>query len=123
MYLPQNPVLLSGHITDIYKHNILNQLTTEINLNLDSFTDIGENNKFISGGEAQKIALLKLLLENNKKIFILDELTAAIDIDSEIKLCTQLKQYLSNKTVIIITHRKPLLNICDEIISLDEKSS
>ena len=69
----------------------------------------------LSGGELQKLAFIKLLLEQ-KQIYIFDEPTSALDLESEEKMITMLRKYLKNRTCIIITHRKAILNICDKII-------
>lgn len=76
---------------------------------------IGENKISLSGGELQKLAFIKLLLEQ-KQIYIFDEPTSALDLESEEKMITMLRKYLKNRTCIIITHRKAILNICDKII-------
>lgn len=123
-YLIQNPTLMSGDISnifDFYNKKSLSQEAESIGIVLDKISKVGENSNFVSGGEIQKISLLRLLLQDNKNIYILDEPTSAVDIENEIKICNKLKQVLKGKTVIIITHRPAILDICDEIINLDEK--
>lgn len=66
----------------------------------------------------QKLAFIRLLLEQ-KQIYILDEPTSALDLESEKKMIIMIEKYLKNKTCIIITHRKAILNICDKIIKLE----
>lgn len=78
---------------------------------------IGENKISLSGGELQKIAFIRLLLQD-KRIFIMDEPTSALDLDSEKRVIELIESMLSEKTCIIITHRKPLLEICNKIIEL-----
>ena len=78
---------------------------------------IGENKISLSGGEIQKIAFIRLLLQD-KRIFIMDEPTSALDLDSEKRVIELIESMLSEKTCIIITHRKPLLEICNKIIEL-----
>ncbi|MEF9992469.1 MAG: ABC transporter ATP-binding protein [Romboutsia sp.] len=123
-YLIQNPTLMSGDISnifDFYNSNNLSKEAESIGIVLDKISKVGENSNFVSGGEIQKISLLRLLLQDNKSIYILDEPTSAVDIENEIKICNKLKEVLKGKTVIIITHRPAILDICDEIINLDEK--
>ncbi len=128
-YLLQNPYMMSGNLRDILNplHNDIkdieiNEMINYFELDISKFengldTEIGENKLNISGGEAQKISLIRLFLEN-KPFYILDEPTAAIDIESEELICKKLKELLSGKTAIIITHREKILEICDEIYRL-----
>lgn len=81
-------------------------------------TMIKENNSNLSGGQVQKIALVRLFLQD-KAIYLLDEPTAAIDVYSESKICKSIKKYLNNKTALIITHREEILSICDRKILID----
>lgn len=82
-------------------------LDTEINGNLIS----------LSGGEAQKIAMVRLFCEN-KPVYILDEPTAALDMQSEEEIIELLRKFLKNKTAVIITHRKKILDICDRVVQI-----
>lgn len=93
-------------------------------LNADHFregieTVIDENNLNLSGGELQRINLIRLLIED-KPINIFDEPTAAIDFRSEKIICLNLREMLHEKTAIIITHRPMLLNICDKIFCIKD---
>ena len=80
--------------------------------------EVKENNLNISGGEAQKLALYKLYLDN-KPICVLDEPTAALDSNSEEKMIEFIKNHFKEKTVIIITHKPQILKICNRIIKLE----
>ena len=71
---------------------------------------IKENNLNISGGEAQKLALYKLYLDD-KAICILDEPTAALDLNSEGKMIEFSKHNFYGKTLFIITHKPQILEI------------
>lgn len=128
-YMLQNTFLMSGKLRDILNPLKLEKEDCEIlkmmelfELDINKFnhgldTEIGENKINISGGEAQKISLIRLFLED-KPIYILDEPTAAIDVESEEMICSRLKQLLKGKTGIIITHREKILDICDNVIQL-----
>ena len=80
---------------------------------------VGQNGAILSGGQKQKIALARALV-HNKPIIIFDEATSSLDAYSEQQfvrlMCTRLKE----KTVIVITHRKEILNKMDQIIVLEE---
>lgn len=80
-------------------------------------TQIIDNSSNLSGGEKQKIAIAKLFLEE-KSIYILDEPTSAMDLESEKRFCNVIRKYLEGKTAIIITHRPEILKICDEVLRL-----
>lgn len=87
-----------------------NKLGTGLN------TYIDENHKNISGGEFQKLALIRAFVEP-KDIYLLDEPTSAIDPESERSICEKIKEKLAGKAALIITHRPEILKICDEVIS------
>lgn len=78
---------------------------------------IGDNKISLSGGEAQKIAFIRLILQN-KQIYIMDEPTAALDTESEDKMVNLIRDVLKDKTCLIITHRPKVLEICDRTIEL-----
>lgn len=114
-YLPQKPFILTGEnlIIDKKKEEILKSFSFTIK------EEIRNSELEVSGGEKQKLALLHLLSDDEKDIFILDEPTSAIDLRSEEMVCKQIKKLLKGKTVLIITHRRNILKICDEIIDFN----
>ena len=118
-YLTQNPLLLSGETVIDYtqEKKILNKFYLKDDIK------INDNGMGISGGENQKLALVHLLNERTKDIFILDEPTASVDLKSEEVICNQIKDILRGKTVLIITHRTNVLKICDEIIDFNKIES
>lgn len=124
-FLLQDIFLESGNLGDIIKTDDEKQLEKIIkDFGLEKITldkglehNVKENSINISGGEKQRIALANLFMEN-KLIYILDEPTAAMDFLGEERICKVLKQYLENKTAIIITHRPEILKICNKILKL-----
>lgn len=66
----------------------------------------------LSTGQCQKLSLARALVKN-PSILILDEPTAALDLNMEKDIANTLKTAFEGKTVIIITHRTELLKICD----------
>ena len=82
-----------------------------------------ENVKGLSGGESQKLALAYLLSDKTKDIYILDEPTASVDLKSEEVICSQIRDALKGKTALIITHRRSILKICDEVIDFNKEVS
>jgi ABC-type multidrug transport system fused ATPase/permease subunit len=67
------------------------------------FSIIGENGKFVSGGQVQRIAIARALYKN-KPILILDEATNSIDLNTEKKIISNIKK-LNKSIFIFITHQ------------------
>lgn len=73
-------------------------------------TVIDEKASNISGGQRQRLALARALLHNSQ-IYIFDEATSNIDVESENDIMTQIAELAKSKTVILISHR--LANVVD----------
>lgn len=67
-------------------------------------TIIGERGVMLSGGQKQRMVLARALLKNSP-ILLLDECLSAVDTRTEKTILKNLKNYLEEKTVIVITHR------------------
>lgn len=80
-------------------------------------TVIGSNGVYLSGGEAQRIAIARAILKN-APIVILDEATAFADPDNEVKIQKALNELSKNKTVIMIAHRLSTVKNADCIFVL-----
>lgn len=80
-------------------------------------TDAGEQGALISGGQAQRISLARAFL-SGRKILLLDEPTSQVDIDSEERIIEAISRIGRDYTVIMVTHRKSLLNIADSVWEL-----
>jgi len=80
---------------------------------------ISERGESLSGGQRQSIAVARALL-NNPSVLILDEPSSNMDNQSELALRRQLKAVCEDRTVFIITHRMPLLELVDRLIVIDE---
>jgi ATP-binding cassette subfamily B protein len=80
---------------------------------------VGQNGAMLSGGQKQKIAFARALI-HNKPIIIFDEATSNTDAYSEQQINGLLHTRLKDKTVIIISHKKEILNEVDQIIILEE---
>jgi ATP-binding cassette subfamily C protein LapB len=79
---------------------------------------VGERGQGLSGGQRQAVALARALL-GDPSILLLDEPTAAMDIQSEAALLGRLKATLEGRTLIVITHRTSLLDLVDRVIVID----
>ena len=78
---------------------------------------VGQNGAMLSGGQKQKIALARALV-HDKPIIIFDEATSNTDAYSEQQINGLLDTRLKDKTVIVITHKKEILNKVDQIVVL-----
>ncbi|MDH3667460.1 MAG: ABC transporter ATP-binding protein/permease [Paracoccaceae bacterium] len=80
-------------------------------------TEVGEKGTKISGGQRQRIALARALV-TNPKLLILDEVTSALDPDTERAIVENIRSLAHNATVIAITHRAAMLDIADQVFEL-----
>ena len=83
------------------KVNLLDFLNTQDGLN----TKLLEKASNLSGGQAQRLALARALLKENVSIYIFDEATSNIDIESEEIIMQVIKDLAKEKTVLLISHR------------------
>lgn len=73
----------------------------------------------ISGGQKQRIGLARAFLRKTP-ILLLDEPTSRIDSLNEAALLESLKRIKDEKLIIIVSHRKSSLALCDEIIEIEQ---
>jgi ABC-type multidrug transport system fused ATPase/permease subunit len=78
----------------------------------------GEGGSSLSGGQKQRIAIARALLKN-APIICMDEPTSALDSRSEQLIHDSISSLIKNKTVVLVTHRLPLLSLMDRIFVLD----
>lgn len=94
-------------------------------VNLDIFDDldyvISEDGNNISGGQKQRLALA-INLVSNKDIYIFDEATSNIDIESEAIIMNNIKALSKHKTVIVISHRLENVVASDVIYYMEDGS-
>lgn len=57
----------------------------------------------------------------DSQILILDEATSALDINNESVIVEEVLQYTKEKTLIVLTHRMPILKYMDKIYKIDNK--
>ena len=79
-------------------------------------TVLGEGGAGLSEGQIQRLAVARALY-HDADILLLDEATSALDKDTELSLLKSLKA-MNEKTLIIVTHRKEVMDFCDRIISV-----
>ena len=81
-------------------------------------TPCSEQGGGLSEGQAQRIAIARSLLRN-RNIMLLDEVTSALDPDTERQLLRNLLAQ-QNKTVIFITHRPAVIEYCDQTLTIEK---
>lgn len=86
------------------------------------YTQINEGTSNLSGGEKQKLSILRALLKK-PDVLILDEPTSALDRQSRSNLCDYLRQHKQDMIIIVSTHDTELLQICDEVVEISGKSN
>lgn len=77
-------------------------------------TMLGERGVFVSTGQRQRINLIRGLLIRDKNVYLLDEPTSNVDIETEEKMIELIKNMLVGKTVIIVSHRMKIAEICNK---------
>ncbi len=82
-------------------------------------TVLGTGGIYLSGGEAQRIAIARTILKDSP-VIILDEATAFADPDNEVKVQKAFSSMLSGRTVIMIAHRLSSIADADRIFVLSD---
>lgn len=133
-YVPQDNFLFSNSIkynigfaleNDIPDENIYHAAkVSQVYHNIIDFpqgfdTLLGERGVTLSGGQKQRISLARAIIKN-PSIIILDDSFSAVDTHTEERILENLKDFTSNITTIIISHRISTIKSADEIIYLEE---
>ncbi len=82
-------------------------------------TVVGERGLGISGGQKQRISIARAF-HKNAPIFVLDDSTSALDVNTERVLLQNIQDNFSEKTVIITAHRFSSVVDCDEILYMKD---
>lgn len=83
-------------------------------------TLIGANGVTLSGGQRQRIALARALYKDFE-LLVMDEATAALDMETEKAVIDSIRQIKENKTLIMVTHHMSLANECDVVYRIEDK--
>lgn len=81
-------------------------------------TALGERGAGLSEGQMQRLAIARAIFSENP-VLLLDEATSALDGETEKKLLENLRN-MTDKTVIIVTHRMAALQVCDREVNFGE---
>ena len=129
-YVPQGNALFSGSVLEnisFINSNASNELIDKV-LSLSCCaefikelpnglnTQIVEQGEGLSEGQVQRIAIARALI-SDAPVLLLDEATSALDEDTEKRVLQNLKS-MQNKTVIIITHKKAALSVCNKKVKI-----
>ena len=133
-YIPQGNSLMSGTIrynllvarpdaTDEMLRRALHTAVADFVFDLADGMDtiVGERGCGLSEGQAQRIAIARGLLLTGS-ILLLDEISSALDESTERELFGRIFKACPQKTILLITHRPEVAEICDGKIFLDARS-
>ena len=82
-------------------------------------TPLAEKGGNLSGGQCQRLALARALLHDSP-VYIFDEATSNIDVESENEIMAQIHALAGRRTVILISHRLANVTACDRIYALEK---
>jgi len=78
---------------------------------------VGDRGTCVSGGQRQRIALARAIL-SDPGILILDEVTSQLDVRTEAAVLQSLREFIKNRTTILVTHRRSTAMIADRVVVL-----
>ena len=127
-FVPQGNTLMSGTIrynlqiakpdaTDEELQDVLHTAAADFVADLPEGidTELGERGSGLSEGQAQRIAIARGLLRPGP-ILLLDEISASLDEQTEHLLYTRLFDRYPQKTMIFITHRPSVSELCNDVL-------
>jgi len=130
-YVPQGNTVISGTIRDNILMGAQSASDEEVKVALELAglceildwpegleTQIGEKGTRLSAGQAQRVCLARAFVRTSR-LLILDEATSNLDIATEMQIIKSLHERMTNRTIIIITHRLEALEYCDKVFRLD----
>ena len=104
-------------IEESIKFASLNNFVNSLEFGLD--THIGSTIKQLSSGQKQRIAIARSIY-SDREILIFDEATNALDNENEKIIMKNIKDLISKKTIIIISHNQDNLKICKRLFSIQK---
>ena len=133
-YVPQGNALMNGSIREVVSFAAPEAARDEERLTralriacaedfvseLDHGADtlLGERGAGLSEGQMQRLAVARAVFSGSP-VLLLDEATSALDADTERQLLLNLRE-LTDRTVVIVSHRPAALSICDRVLTFTE---
>jgi ABC-type multidrug transport system fused ATPase/permease subunit len=131
-FVPQEPYLIDDTLLKNIAFGVDDNLidvekvkkcleTAQFNIkekNLD--VTIGEKGVQLSGGQKQRILIARALY-NDPDIIVMDEPTSSLDADTEKKIIQSINKLSKNKTILLVSHRKSVLQKCNKIFEIKNK--
>ena len=117
-----NLLALAPHATNLQMLNVLSKLGLLNELNINHYgldTIIGEHSTGLSGGQLQRIAFARILL-NPSPVVLLDEPTAKLDVQSRAYVIKAINQLKNVALVVVVTHDETLLQQADISLNTDD---
>lgn len=118
----ENFLLANKHATDEMMWEVLNKvnLAEFVSKQPDKLaTKLDENGENLSGGQRQRLILARALLRESQ-LYIFDEITSGIDIESENNILEVIKELAQEKIVFFISHRLYNVLDADQIIVIEQ---
>ena len=85
---------------------------------MDSSAPVGENGSKLSGGQVQRVSIVRALYRD-APVYLLDEATSALDSETERQLQHTIDSVLKDKTVICVAHRLSTVRNADKIVYME----
>ena len=133
-YVPQGNALMNGTIREVVSFADPKAVQDEMRLKqvlqiacaeefVSELSDgadtlLGERGTGLSEGQMQRLSIARAIFSGSP-VLLLDEATSALDADTEKQLLTNLRA-MTDKTVVIVTHRPAALTICDRVLDFTE---
>jgi len=102
---------------DVIKKSDLEDMIKNFPLGKDTL--VGERGLKLSGGQQQRLGIARALYKK-PEILILDEATGALDDESEKQILKTINSLKNKITIIIVTHKKSLIDFCDKKYKVDK---
>lgn len=133
-YVPQGNTIISGTVAEnlrlIKKDATDEEIITALKLSCaydfvsklpqGINSQIGESGNGFSEGQIQRIAIARALIKD-APILLFDEVTSALDEETEGRLLHNIQTHFKNKTIIFVTHKLNALDISDKVYKIDKK--